>query len=121
MALEKSIQGSILKYLNSLEGCVAENVWGNAFQKDRPDINCCYDGKLYRIEVKSPDSDNKPTKGQLLNLKKWARARAVCAVVWSLDEVKYLIANRGIYGTDFTGWYITREGQIFKGRYEDEM
>ena len=66
MPLESSITNRILKYLNNeVENCIAEKVAGNAFQKDRPDINGCWKERCFRIEVKSPDHGNKPTKGNL--------------------------------------------------------
>ena len=94
MPLETSITERILKYLNEeIECCVAEKVAGNAFTKDRPDINACWKGLAVRIEVKSPDHDNKPTKGQLLDLKKWKRAGALTMVAYSLLDVKKVINN----------------------------
>ena len=93
MALEKHIQSKILKYLNSLDGCRAENVSGSMFQKNRPDINCCYKGKCYRLEVKSADNNNKATKSQLLNLKKWRESGAICEVVYSLEETIKLLED----------------------------
>lgn len=94
MPLESTIQAKILKYLNyEVKNCIAENVMGNAFQKDRPDINGCWEGRSFRIEVKSPDHGNKPTKGQLLNLKKWKKAGAIAFVAYSLEDVKKVIHN----------------------------
>ena len=116
MPLESAIVSSILGYLNGLKGCIAEKVHGNAFQSGRPDINACLEGQLYRIEVKTPDHGNEPTKLQLMNLKKWAKAGAICVVVWSLDEVKNLIKH--CYNTGFTGWYIHEDGQITKGGHK---
>lgn len=88
MPLEHSIQSKVLDYLNNLKGCVAENVSGGATQKGRPDINCCYKGQCFRIELKTPDHDNKASVGQRINMKKWSRAGAVCFVAYSLDDVK---------------------------------
>jgi len=91
MPLETTITNSILKYLNSIESCVAEKVMGNAMQKDRPDINGCYRGLSFRIEVKSPDHGNQPSKGQLLDIKKWVKAGCVAFVAYSLTDVKIRI------------------------------
>lgn len=94
MALESTITNNILKYLNyEVKDCVAEKVAGNAFQKDRPDINGCWKGRAFRIEVKSPDHGNKPTKGQLLNLKKWEKAGAISFVAYSVEDVRRKINN----------------------------
>jgi len=94
MALETAITGSILKYLNSLENCVAEKVFGGMIgKKGKADINGCWKGRSFRIEVKSPDHGNETSLAQELNLKKWARAGALCLVVYSLKEVKEVIHN----------------------------
>lgn len=118
MPLETAITDKILKYLNKVPNCVAEKAMGNAFQKDKPDIEACWEGRSVKIEVKSPDHGNKPTKGQELNLKKWAKAGALCVVVWSLEEVKNLIEHKGLYNDSFTGWYFTEDRKIIKGGHE---
>jgi len=116
MPLETSITASIMKYLNGLPECVAEKVMGNAYQFGRPDINACYQGKTYRIEVKTADNGNKPSKSQELNLKKWAKAGAICIAVWSLDDVKNIIEHHGCYNSSFRGWYFTEDKKIIKCR-----
>lgn len=96
MTLENTIVNRILAYLNEeVEDCVAEKVHGNQYQVGRPDINGCWKGRCFRIEVKSPDHGNKPTKIQLLNLKQWRRAGAISFVAYSLEEVKQVIHNSG--------------------------
>lgn len=87
MALESTITNNIIKYLNGLEGCKAEKLMGNAFQRDMPDINGCWKGQMFKIEVKSPDHGNKATKGQLLQLKLWSKVGAVCFVAYSVEDV----------------------------------
>lgn len=88
---ETSIQNQVLKYLNSLPECMAENVSGNAQQSGRADINACYKGVCLKIELKDPTTGYKPSAQQLLYLKKWRRAGAVTAVCYSLDEVKEVL------------------------------
>lgn len=89
--LESALQTKVLNYLNSLHGCIAENVSGNASQSGRPDINGCLYGRCFRIELKSPDTGYKPSKKQLFNLKKWEKAGAITGVCRSLEEVKALL------------------------------
>lgn len=92
MAKENVIQSAILEYLNSIPGCIAENVHGNSFTgSGRPDINACYKGKSLRIEVKSKEHNNKPSSSQELNLKMWARAGSISMVAYSLKDVKDVI------------------------------
>ena len=88
---ETRIQTSVLNYLNSLPQCIAENVSGNAAQSGRADINACYKGRCLKIELKDPQTGYKPTKQQLLYLKRWAAAGAKTGVCYSLEEVKKLL------------------------------
>lgn len=93
MGLESNLQSRVLEYLNGLSGCRAENVSGNANQSGRPDINGCYYGRMFKIELKSPDHKYEPTKKQRLELRKWANAGCVIAVAYTLDFVKDLFEN----------------------------
>lgn len=88
---EAALQSKVLEYLNSLPGCVAENVSGNAHQSGRADINGCYKGRCFKIELKSPDTGYKPSLKQLRYLKRWEQAGAVCGVCYSVEEVKDLL------------------------------
>ena len=90
---EGSIQSKVLKYLNSLPECMAENVSGNAKQSGRSDINGCYKGRCLKIELKDPTTGYEPTEQQLLYLKKWKKAGAVVGVCYSLDDVKQIIRS----------------------------
>ena len=94
MASEASLQESILDYINSLPYGVAENVSGNAKQSGRADINACIQGRAFKIEVKTEDTDygrrGASTK-QRLYLEKWARAGAFSCVVYSVDDMKYCL------------------------------
>lgn len=93
MGLENNLQSRVLEYLNSLPGCKAENVSGNANQSGRPDINGCYKGRMFKIELKSPDHKYQPSKKQQLELRKWSNAGCVTAVAYSFDFVKGLFEN----------------------------
>lgn len=88
---ESSLQSRVLEYLNSLPHCVAENVSGNARQRGRADINGCYKGKCFKIELKDPNTGYKPTKQQKLYLKKWKIAGALVGVCYSLEDVKEVL------------------------------
>lgn len=111
--LEKTIQKNILKYLKSLDGCIAENVQGSAGAAGRPDINACYKGRCYRIEVKTRDHGRKVTPLQDKNLRDWANAGAICFVAYSLGDVKALI-NEGdfLHWQDFDGDMYSSEGVL---------
>ena len=88
---ESSLQSRVLRYLNSIPKCVAENVSGNASQSGRADINACYKGRCIKIELKDPSTGYKPTQQQIHYLHKWEAAGAVTAVCYSLDDVKNLM------------------------------
>lgn len=89
--IESELQKKVLNYLNSLPDCIAENVSGNGRQSGRADINGCYLGRCFKIELKSPDTGYKPSKKQLLYLSRWKRAGAVTGVCYSLEDVKNLL------------------------------
>lgn len=114
MALEKTIQTNILNYLNKeVNYCVAENVTGCASQKGRPDINGCWMGRSFRIEVKSPDNNYDVTKLQDTNLRKWAKAGSICFVAYSVEDVKAIINNEDLfYKNKFTGKIYSCKGVL---------
>lgn len=88
---ESTLQTAVLKYLNSLPGCIAENVSGGATQSGRSDINACYKGRCLKIELKDPSTGYKPTQQQLHYLDKWNAAGAITAVCYTLNDVKNLL------------------------------
>lgn len=88
---ETPIVNKILKKLNSITGCTAEKVHGNAFQSGRPDINGCFYGYSFRMEAKSADTGYKATKIQLEDLARWERCGAVTGVVKSVDDALNLL------------------------------
>ena len=88
MPFETTITHSIMEYLNSMNGAIVEKVKGEAECSGRADINGCYYGWSMRIEVKTPDNRNKPTKKQLYNLWQWHKAGAIVMVVYSLRAVQ---------------------------------
>ena len=94
--LESTIQTNILHYLKSLKHCEAENVHGDSYSRGRPDINACFEGTLLRIEVKTIDHSNAPTEIQKDNLMRWGRAGAICFVAYSLEDVKYVVSDKGL-------------------------
>lgn len=88
MSFETTITHNIMKYLNDMDGVIMEKVKGEAECSGRADINGCYKGRSVRIEVKTPDNKNKPSKKQLWNLWQWHKAGAIVMVVYSLKAVQ---------------------------------
>lgn len=91
MPFETTITHRIMGYLNNMDGVIMEKVKGEAECSGRADINGCYHGQSVRIEVKTPDNRNKPSKKQLYNLYQWNRAGALCIVAYSLEAVVYAL------------------------------
>lgn len=91
MAREISIVQNIIKYINSLPQGAAEKVQGTSRSSGKADINACINGQCIRLEVKTADHGNKESKKQNVNLRRWSAAGAVCAVVYSIEEVKELL------------------------------
>lgn len=90
MGLESNFQSEALAYLNSLPGCRAENVSGNASQSGRPDITGCYRGRMFKLELKTPDHRNDVSKKQRLHLRRWYSAGTVVGVVYSMKALRAL-------------------------------
>lgn len=88
MSFETTITHNIMKYLNDMPYVIAEKVKGEAECSGRADINGCFRGHSMRIEVKTPDNRNKPSKKQLWNLWQWNNAGAICIVTYSLEFIK---------------------------------
>lgn len=86
--MESNFQSWALGYLNSILGCRAENVSGNAQQSGRPDINGCYIGRAFKLELKVPDHKNTASLKQRLNLRKWAAVGCAVGVLYSRNSVK---------------------------------
>lgn len=96
MAREVSIVDSIIKYINQLPNGVAEKVQGTLRSSGKSDINACINGRCVRLEVKTADHGNKASKKQSINLRRWSAAGALCAVVYSLEEVKKLLEKHHV-------------------------
>lgn len=88
MGRESAFQAQVLRYLNSLPDCKAENVSGNAMQSGRPDINGCYRGHAFKLELKVPDHKNTTSKKQDLELRKWAAVGCSVGVIYSMRALK---------------------------------
>lgn len=90
MGLEANFQTTVLKYLNSLPGCKAENVSGNANQSGRPDINGCYKGRAFKLELKSDTTGYKASNKQKIELRRWKNSGCVVGVIHSMRALRYL-------------------------------
>ena len=90
--MEKQIQTSILKYLNSLPGCMAVARLGAAHNKGQADIYGSLNGQHFEIEVKQPGAV--ASKLQVKMLEKWNKAGAVAFVAHSVDDVKNILVDK---------------------------
>ena len=94
--VESVLQNKVIKYLNSLPDCIVENVSGNARQSGRADLNGCYKGKCFKIELKSKDTGYQPSKKQLRYLERWERAGALTGICYSIEDVKELLGIKDV-------------------------
>ena len=95
MSFETTITHNIMSYFKGLgsDCAIVEKVKGEAESAGRADINGCYLGRSMRIEVKTPDNRNKPSKIQLWDLLRWNKAGAICMVVYSVETVQTAIEH----------------------------
>lgn len=106
-ALESRIADRILQYLNGLPSCKAEKLMGNAFSRDKPDINGCWKGHMFKIEVKADPKGYKATEGQKLELILWRNAGATTFIAYSVEDVKkYITADFIAVPVGKTDWKI---------------
>ena len=96
MVREISIVDRIINYINGLPQGVAEKIQGTMRSSGKSDINACVNGRCLRLEVKTADHGNKESKKQSINLRRWKAAGAICAVVYSLEEVKELLEKQHV-------------------------
>ena len=90
MGRETGFQSRVLEYLNSISGCRAENLSGDATQSGRPDINGCYKGRMFKLELKQPDNKYEASTKQSLELRRWKNAGCVVGVIYSMTALKKL-------------------------------
>lgn len=91
VALEKNIQASILKYLDSQGIYSVKVVRANRY--GIPDILCCINGKFAAFEVKR--AGGKTSKNQFIELEKIKSAGGASFRVYSVEEVKAALAMLG--------------------------
>lgn len=96
MAREISVVDKIINYINSRPDGVAEKVQGTLRSSGKADINACISGQCVRLEVKTKDHGNKASKKQVVNLRRWKAAGAICSVVYSLEDVKELLESYNV-------------------------
>lgn len=101
MPKENSVVDGILDYINSLPFSTAEKTQGTALSSGKADINACVRGRCVRIEVKTLDHGNTPSKKQKINLKRWAASKAVCIVAYTVEDVKNIITTKGTFNLNY--------------------
>ena len=88
---ETALKNKVLEYLNSLPGCKAIKIHGNAYtEAGTPDIAGCINGRAFWIELKEPGKT--PTLIQRKRISEWLAAGAISG--WQpLEEVKELLKD----------------------------
>lgn len=90
MVLESTIQTNIKKWINSLPGgrCVVYTAHAKG-NRGHADLYGCIRGQAFFIEVKQEGKE--PTALQAAELRKWAKAGALCGSATSVDEAKAIL------------------------------
>lgn len=120
MPFESSITKSILNYLNSLPDCIAEKVKGDSTASGRADINGCFQGRAFRVEVKTPDNRNEASTRQKINLRKWYNSGAIVMVTYSLSFVKQVFPEKAQTSKRFCIKYKEARGCVSWVKYKGE-
>lgn len=93
--MEKQIVTAILRFLHSLPGCFCWKEHGGMYgTAGIPDIIACIGGRFFGFEVKQPTG--RLTALQRATLEKIRAAGGVAAMVTSVDEVKAVLAEKGV-------------------------
>jgi len=90
MALERTIQSKILKYLKDIGSYTFKAISTN--KKGVPDIICLYNGKYIALEVKN--EKGKLTELQDFNLREIKKNGGYAYCVRSVEEVKEIFDKR---------------------------
>lgn len=89
---EAAIVKSILRALNALPSTRAVKRHGSAMgRRGTPDIDGCYNGLAFYLEVKRPGKT--PTPLQAYELRQWAAAGAITACVTSAQEAVDVVTS----------------------------
>ena len=89
---ESTLNKSVVKWLNSLNGCHAYKRYGGPHNRGMPDITGCLHG--IRLELEGKIGSNKPTKTQAYHLAKWKAAGAISNFFTSLDQAKEIVTTQ---------------------------
>lgn len=95
LMLEASIVTTILRHLKKVPEGFVWKTHGGPMRAGMPDILFVYGGRLYAFEVKRPGG--KATARQLNTLEQLRKAGAVAEVVYSWQEVKWIMETGGTY------------------------
>lgn len=90
---EATLIQNIRKYLASVPGCFFWKEHGGQYgTAGIPDIIVCYKGRFIGLEAKV--DKNKPTKLQAATIEKIRQAGGTAAVVYSVDDVRAVMAEK---------------------------
>lgn len=91
---ENKMNSKVVKWLNTLPGCLAEKRPAQQGRKGRVDITGCING--IRLELEGKIGKNTPTKKQQYWLDKWASVGAITGVYRSIDDVRQILSSKGV-------------------------
>lgn len=107
MALESAVVKSVVSYLKGLPHCTVEKLKGSATSSGKADLNGCYCGRSFRLEMKTPDHRNTASQKQKINLRRWYNAGAIVGAIYSKQFIENVFSRVG-------EWY------LHGGQYEQD-
>ena len=91
---EVAMNKKVAEFISSLPGGLARKRYAGTGQRGQPDVTGCLGGR--RIELEGKVYPNKPTKIQMVWLKRWAKAGALAGWYYDLDDVKEFLKSEGL-------------------------
>lgn len=93
--LEKTRQRNILKYLNAVPNCIAENRTQTGYGiKGGADILGCINGRHFELEVKQPGQKLSILQDQWI--KRWAKTGAIAGRVEDVASMREVFRDHGV-------------------------
>lgn len=107
---EKNLTKAAIKYLKKIDCSFVNKRHAGAFRMGKADLTGAIEGLRFEFELKV--GDNKPTDLQKKWLQKCKDAKCLCACIWDMDELKWIIENYKKTGIDLpldNNWRLIRK------------
>lgn len=91
---EAKIVAEIRAFLESFPNVHVIKTHGDMYVRNQPDLIVCWEGKMLCLECKREGKDATPA--QASELRKWERAGAICGIVRSVEDVRWILQMKGL-------------------------